>query len=182
MELPETIRLALVEESVDAAGLVHPLVAGERASERVASRGSSAVAPPILDQLRDRADEDAAPAEAVAAYVAGLQASEGQHRFARDVLDQARDEYPDDETLLSLEIYQLSLEGKTDELEQRLRAMVERRPRDRVARLNLAILLTEQGGPGSYAAALDLVRDLATGDGDTVIEIRTRQILARKPR
>jgi hypothetical protein len=173
IELPGEVRLALVERST-AAGQVHPLVCSDPAVEKESERGSGQPGGTWSDELRAHVEADQAAVGEIAAYVASLQISD--HELARLEIDAALHDHPDDETLLSLDLYQLSLEAEVDELEARLKSRLETHPDDGLARLNLAILYHERGDDASLEVARDLVRDLA-GSGDSVIETRAARIL-----
>jgi len=175
VELPAAVRLALIDDSTMGVRLVHPLIADERAVEGVANRGRVQVAPSSLAELQLRTNEDPESVEATAAYVAGLQAFHQQRR-AREVLDDALFDHPDDEILRSLEIYQLALEGKDAELEARLRARVERLPNDRLARLNLAIVLGWRETPDAWEESVSLATGLADSQDESVLGVRARRI------
>jgi hypothetical protein len=161
VELPEMLRLALIEDS--AHGLVHPLVATEAAFEAPVLRGGElrggALSADLIDEMHARVREAPESATAFAALVATFQAAD-QLRNARVFLDAAIEAHPTDSGLAMLEIVQDFCEGNLTQAEAALRARIATEARDDLARLNLAILLQERGNPASRQEARQLATDL----------------------
>jgi thioredoxin-like negative regulator of GroEL len=176
--LPDQVRIALIEAS--AHGLVHPLVADEPSIAVEVTRGAAGeIDESILDGLSRAADADPGDASALCNYIIGLQAAGRDARIARDVLDDALFDHPQDDCLHDLAIYQLYLEGEVQLLEVRLRHRIEEDPEDELAAINLAIVLMGMNDPEASAEAVQLAQDLADQPGDSIINVRARRLLTR---
>lgn len=177
MELPEAVRVALIEDSSH--GMVHPFVLDAAAFDAPVLRGAGAQ-PESMDQalggLLLARHGNPSSAAANAALVAAFQAAD-QLANASAYLNAALEKHPQDEPLRELELIQFYLEGDFVRAEQGLRARMAVAPGDALGRLNLAILLRERGSPEDLAEASRLATELVVELGESALGRRARKLL-----
>jgi hypothetical protein len=178
VELPEVLRLALIEDS--AHGLVHPLVADAAAFNAPVLRGAepraNALSTDLIDEMQERLRSDPESGPASAVLVATFQAAD-QLRNARVFLDAAVEAHPRDSELAMLEIIQDFREGSLPQAEAALRGRITGAAGDDLARLNLAILLLERGDPASRQESRQLATELAERLAGTGLGQRAAKLL-----
>lgn len=175
-DLPESVRQELIAQA--AVDLVSVMVADAPAFEAVAERGAGSPSEyAVLDDLERHAGEDP---RAKAEFIAGLQAY-GLLPQAREQLEDALEDYPEDEVLAGLHIYQDYAEGRLAEAKAALQARVASAPDDHLARLNLAILLHKWGDESEKAQAIMFASGLADRLGDSGMGLRARGLVESAP-
>jgi hypothetical protein len=128
-----------------------------------------------LLSLAKRYQEGEASRDVVYWLLAGFLAT-GQFDGARDILDTALRQFPEDAEIVTLSGLVAYYEGELDEAEVLFRSVVERSPDDAVATVNLGVVLM---GKGDHVRAKTVLARVAVIRPATPLTKRARWLLAK---